>query len=132
MHPLLITLLTMAGVLGAVLGVCSYLIYIERKLSAWMQDRIGPNRVGPLGLLQPIADGLKFLMKEQVIPTNVDKLFYLIAPGLSLVTALLAFAGVPSGPTDAPPQRPWPQTVKEEKAAQENDTRLAAEGKSTF
>ena len=55
---------------------CAYLILLERKLSAWMQDRIGPNRVGPFGLLQPLADGLKFLLKEDLIPAHVDKFLY--------------------------------------------------------
>lgn len=127
-----VTIILIAVVLAAINGICAYLTLLERKIAAWVQDRIGPNRVGPLGLLQPIADGLKFLMKEQIIPTNVDKLFYLIAPGISLATALLAFAVVPFGPTDAPPQRPWPQTVIEERAAQANDARLAVEGKPTF
>ena len=75
MHPnLWITLATIVGFLAVVLGMCAYLILVERKVAAWMQDRIGPNRVGPLGLLQPIADGLKFLFKEEVIPAHVDKL----------------------------------------------------------
>src|SRR5262249_746261 len=84
------------------------LILLERKISAWAQDRIGPNRVGrdfylPWGLLQPIADGLKFLFKEQLIPKHVDKVFYLLAPGIAVTTSLLAFAVVPFGrPTPAP------------------------------
>ena len=58
MPELLITLLTIGVVVGAIPGVCNYLILLERKLSAWMQDRIGPNRVGPMGLFQPLADGV--------------------------------------------------------------------------
>ena len=85
---------------GAILGVISYLILLERKLSAWMQDRLGPNRVGPLGMFQPLADGLKFLLKEEVIPAHVDKVLFLIAPGIALFTTLLAFAVVPFGPVD--------------------------------
>ena len=91
---------TIIVVLFGTLGVCSYLIYIERKLAAFMQDRIGPNRVGPLGLLQPIADGAKFLLKEDIIPDHVDKVMYVIAPTISVLTTLLAFAVVPFGPTD--------------------------------
>jgi NADH-quinone oxidoreductase subunit H len=64
-----------------------------------VQDRIGPNRVGPFGLLQPLADGLKFLLKEDIIPDHVDKLLYLLAPAIAVITALLAFAVVPFGPT---------------------------------
>src|SRR4051812_23360942 len=104
-----ITLVLIAAVLGVIQGICAYLTFLERKISAWIQDRIGPNRVGrdfgvPFGLLQPIADGLKFLFKEQVIPNNVDKLFYLVAPMVAVGTALLAFAVVPFGRTTTPPQ----------------------------
>ncbi len=96
---LLPTLLTIVAVMGAILGTCAYLILVERKISAYMQDRIGPNRVGPLGLLQPIADGLKFLLKEDIVPQHVDKLLFLLAPALAVSTALFAFAVVPFGPT---------------------------------
>src|SRR2546423_5333093 len=89
-----ITLLFIAVAMGAIQGTCAYLILLERKISAWAQDRLGPNRVGPWGLLQPIADGLKFLFKEEVIPAHVDKLFYMVAPGVALSTALFAFAVV--------------------------------------
>jgi NADH:ubiquinone oxidoreductase subunit H len=99
-----ITLLLIAAALGAVLGTVAYLILLERKIAAWVQDRFGPNRVGPWGLLQPIADGLKFLLKEEVIPTHVDRIFYMLAPAVALATALLAFAVVPFGPTTPPPQ----------------------------
>jgi NADH-quinone oxidoreductase subunit H len=99
-----VTLILIACALGAVLGACAYQILLERKISAWAQDRFGPNRVGPWGLLQPIADGLKFLLKEEVIPSHVDKLFYLLAPGIALVTTLMAFAVVPFGATTPAPQ----------------------------
>ncbi|NIT56415.1 MAG: NADH-quinone oxidoreductase subunit NuoH [Aliifodinibius sp.] len=69
----------------------------ERKISAWIQDRHGPNRVGPKGLLQPIADGLKFFLKEDIIPSHVDKLLYFLAPAIALVPALMTFAIVPFG-----------------------------------
>src|SRR6516162_3595815 len=98
-----VTIILIVVVIGVIQGICAYLILAERKISAWAQDRIGPNRVGPFGLLQPIADGLKFLLKEEVIPSHVDKAFYLIAPAVALGTALLAFAVVPVGPTSAPP-----------------------------
>src|SRR5436853_2480653 len=95
----LYTILTIVVIMGALQGIDAYLILVERKISAYMQDRIGPNRVGPLGLLQPIADGLKFLLKEDIIPGHVDKLLFLLAPALALSTALFAFAVVPFGPT---------------------------------
>src|SRR4051812_42266530 len=93
------TLILIAAVMGAIQGTCAYLILAERKISAWAQDRVGPNRVGPFGLLQPIADGLKFLLKEEVIPGGVDRVFYLLAPAVAIGTALLAFAAVPFGQT---------------------------------
>src|SRR5205807_5411018 len=96
---LLATIITIVAVLATILGICAYLILAERKISAWVQDRIGPNRVGWRGVLQPIADGLKFLLKEDVIPDHVDKLLFLLAPTISISTALLAFAVVPFGPT---------------------------------
>lgn len=108
---LLFTLIAIVVVLGAVLGTCAYLILLERKIAAYTQDRIGPNRVGPFGLLQPIADGLKFLLKEDVIPSHVDKIFFLLGPAIAVSTALLAMAVIPFGPTEAPPERVWPQTV---------------------
>ncbi|MGE3315945.1 MAG: NADH-quinone oxidoreductase subunit H, partial [Planctomycetaceae bacterium] len=103
MSDLLRNLIVIAVVMGAILFVCSYLIWLERKLSAWMQDRIGPNRVGPFGLLQPIADGLKFLLKEDIIPDHVDKVLFLVAPTISVFTTMLAFAVVPFGPNSANP-----------------------------
>jgi len=103
MNDLLITLLTIAIAMGAVLTGCMYLVLAERKVSAWMQDRIGPNRVGPYGLLQPLADAIKILLKEGIIPDHVDKTMFLIAPTISVLTTLLAFAVVPFGPVDDAP-----------------------------
>lgn len=102
-NPLVMAGVTMVIVLGGVLGACSYLIWLERKLSAWMQDRVGPNRVGPMGLLQPIADGAKFLLKEDVIPDHVNKFLYLLAPCISVFTTMMAFAVVPFGPVSHEP-----------------------------
>jgi NADH-quinone oxidoreductase subunit H len=103
---LLYTILTIIAVLGVIQGTCAFLIYVERKIAAYVQDRIGPNRVGPAGLLQPVADGLKFLFKEDIIPNNVDRLLYLAAPCIALTTAMLAFAVVPFGATNAAPLPP--------------------------
>ena len=88
---------------AAIMGSVAYLTFAERKISAWVQDRVGPNRVGPWGLLQVAADGLKFFFKEDIIPKHVDRLFYFLAPGVGVATALLAFSIVPFGPTAAPP-----------------------------
>lgn len=97
------TIVLIAFALGALLGTCAYLIWVERKLSAGVQDRVGPNRVGKWGLLQPIADGLKFLLKEDIIPAHVDKVLFLVAPTIALVTTMLAFAVVPFGHTSNNP-----------------------------
>jgi NADH-quinone oxidoreductase subunit H len=106
-------IITVAVVMGALQGTCAYLILLERKVAAWVQDRIGPNRVGPFGLLQPIADGVKFLLKEDIIPSHVDKVFFLLAPAIAVGTATFAFAVVPFGPTTEPPQVRWAQTTTE-------------------
>jgi NADH-quinone oxidoreductase subunit H len=104
LNSLAVTLLTIVAVLGGILGTCTYLILLERKLSAWMQDRVGPNRVGPFGVLQPIADGIKFLLKEDVIPGHVDRTLYVLAPTISVFTTMLAFSVVPFGPVDQAPE----------------------------
>ena len=73
------------------------MILAERKVSGWIQDRHGPNRVGPWGILQPVADGIKFLLKEDLIPDHVDKPIYLLAPAIILVPALVTCGVVPFG-----------------------------------
>src|SRR5579871_2013065 len=97
---LIASAITIVVVLLIVLHVIAYLILVERKVSAWMQDRNGPNRVGPWGLLQPIVDGAKMFFKEDILPSHVDKLFYVLAPMVAAGTAIAAFAVVPFGPTD--------------------------------
>lgn len=72
--------------------------WVERRASALMQDRSGPNRVGPLGLVQPLADAAKFIFKEDVIPSEADRVLYLLAPALALVPALTTFLVIPFGP----------------------------------
>ena len=94
------TAATVLGIFGALQGLCAFLVYVERKICAYMQDRIGPNRVGPWGLLQVLADGLKFLFKEDVIPRHVDKFLFILAPCIAITTSMLSFAVVPFGPTD--------------------------------
>ncbi|MBI1322191.1 NADH-quinone oxidoreductase subunit NuoH [bacterium] len=85
-------------VVGVTQGAVAYLILVERKIAAFSQDRIGPNRVGPLGLLQPIVDGVKMFLKEDVTPNYVNKPIFILAPFLSIVTAMIGFAVVPFGP----------------------------------
>ncbi|MBL8825314.1 MAG: NADH-quinone oxidoreductase subunit NuoH [Planctomycetia bacterium] len=98
-HPWTIRGIVALLVLLIVPGICAYLIFLERKIAAWTQDRIGPNRVGPWGLLQSIADGLKFLLKEQIVPSYVNKVLYFVAPGIGVGCALLGLAVVPFGAT---------------------------------
>ncbi len=83
---------------AVLLGAFAYMTVIERKLLARMQHRPGPNRVGPFGLLQPIADALKSVFKEDIIPTAADKVVYVLAPAISIVFALSAFGAIPAGP----------------------------------
>jgi NADH-quinone oxidoreductase subunit H len=85
-------------ILHAMLGVVSYLIYAERKICGHIQARTGPNRVGPFGLLQPIADVLKLLFKEEFIPANANKVIFHIAPILAVFPAIVTFSVIPMGP----------------------------------
>jgi NADH-quinone oxidoreductase subunit H len=93
--PLVWTLLKIVLIIAPLLLAVAYLTFWERKVIGWMQVRIGPNRVGPWGLIQPIADGLKLLLKEVVIPTGSDKGVFLIAPMFAFAPALAAWAVVP-------------------------------------
>ena len=79
-------------VFGVLMLMVAYTTWLERRVLARIQVRRGPNRVGPFGLLQPIADGLKGFFKEDIIPANADKLVYVLAPVLSIVPALLIVA----------------------------------------
>lgn len=94
------TLVVVGVVLGAVLTAVAYGILVERWIAAAIQNRHGPNRVGPFGLFQPIAVGLKPLLKEEVIPARAEKWLFLLAPALAAMTTLGAFAMVPFGPAD--------------------------------
>jgi len=97
-----LTLIKIALLLIIVLTVNAYLTWFERKVVALMQSRVGPHRVGPHGLLQPAADGLKFLFKEDAMPAGVDKFVYLLAPFLALTLALGSLAVIPFGPDPLP------------------------------
>jgi NADH-quinone oxidoreductase subunit H len=92
---LLVNIGLIVAMVHVILGGCAYAIMLERKLSAWMQDRIGPNRVGPQGLLQPIADGIKFMLKEDYNPTGVDKALFFLAPGFIVAPAIMGFVVIP-------------------------------------
>ena len=88
-------LIKISLVVGITQGAVAYLILVERKIAAFAQDRVGPNRVGPLGLLQPIVDGVKMFLKEDVTPNYVNKPIFILAPFLTIVTAMIGFAVVP-------------------------------------
>src|SRR5204863_3723301 len=97
---ILISLLKIVGIVFLViLPMVSYAVYAERKVSALIQDRLGPNRVGPAGLFQPIADAMKFLLKEDFTPPHVNKFYYWLAPCLAMVPAITTIAVVPFGST---------------------------------
>jgi len=96
---LLIEKLSLVLILFAIsLGIAAYLTLMERKVAAWMQNRIGPDRAGKWGLLQPLADGGKLFFKEDFIPANADRFLFIIAPGLSMGFALMTSAVIPWGP----------------------------------
>jgi NADH-quinone oxidoreductase subunit H len=96
----LIAMLVKIGVVfGALLLTVAYMTWLERKVIADLQVRIGPMRVGPFGLLQPIADGIKLFFKEDLMPGQVDRTLFLLAPALSIIPALIAFAVIPFGDT---------------------------------
>ena len=94
-HPIIGPILATLAIIGVVLGVVAYLTLIERKVLADFQVRLGPMRTGPHGLLQPIADALKLLIKEDIIPTEADKAIFWLAPVISTFTGLTAFAVIP-------------------------------------
>lgn len=91
------SVLLAVAVFATMNGVVAYCIYFERKIAAWTQDRPGPNRVGPWGVFQPIADGVKFLLKEDVVPNHVDKPLFVLAPALIFLVAFVGFAAIPWG-----------------------------------
>src|SRR5512140_2844412 len=90
--------LIIAGVLFIVLTIAAGLIYVERRLLALWQDRYGPNRVGPFGLLQVVADMIKIFFKEDWIPPFADKAVFVLAPAVIVVTVLMSFAVLPIAP----------------------------------
>jgi NADH-quinone oxidoreductase subunit H len=95
---LVIPLVKILIVLNATLVAVSYMTLLERKIIAWAQSRLGPMRVGPSGVLQPIADAVKLILKEDITPTKADKWVFTAAPIISMVPALIVYAVIPFGP----------------------------------
>jgi len=98
MSPAGSAILIVVGVLGGAITIAAGLIYVERRLLALWQDRYGPNRVGPFGLLQVVADMVKIFFKEDWIPAFADRAIFVLAPAIIMVTVLLSFAVVPFAP----------------------------------
>jgi NADH-quinone oxidoreductase subunit H len=96
--PLVWSIIKIFCIVLPLMGCVAYLTLWERKMIGWMQVRIGPNRVGPLGLFQPIADGIKLLLKEIIIPAKANKALFVIAPIMTIMPALAAWAVIPFGP----------------------------------
>jgi len=96
---LVLTIIKIGVVVGVLLLIIAYLMWVERKVIAHMQVRLGPMRVGWHGLLQPIADGLKLIFKEDIIPTHASKVVFVLAPVIATVPALMAIAVIPFGDT---------------------------------
>src|ERR671934_785482 len=90
-------LINIFALLGAFLTLFALISVLERKILGRMQNRYGPNRVGPFGLLQPVADGIKMLIKEDIVPARADKMVHFFAPVLIAATAILALAVIPYG-----------------------------------
>lgn len=89
------TVIKVVLIIAPLLFVIAYVTFCERKVLGWMQARLGPNRVGPWGLIQPLADGLKFMLKEVIIPSGADKAVFLLAPVFAFAPALMAWAVIP-------------------------------------
>ena len=94
----IISLIKIVVIVSAMLVTVAYLVYFERKVSAWAQNRIGPNRVGWHGALQPFADLLKLVLKEDIVPDNADRKIHALAPIIALLVALSTYAVIPFGP----------------------------------
>src|SRR2546423_7670774 len=96
-HFIIASLIKIVCVVAVVLPMIAYSVVAERRISAFIQDRVGPNRVGPFGLLQPLADGLKFLLKEDFTPGHVRKAYFWLAPAITMIPAFLTIAVIPFG-----------------------------------
>lgn len=96
--PLVWNLIKIICVVAPIMGLVAYLTLWERKMIGWMHIRLGPNRVGPAGLLQPIADAVKLLLKEIVVPAKANKVLFILAPIMTIMPALAAWSVIPFGP----------------------------------
>jgi NADH-quinone oxidoreductase subunit H len=92
-----VSILVIVLMINVILGGAAYLILLERRGCGWVQDRCGPNRTGPLGLLQPLADGFKLFVKEDYIPAKADRVLFVLAPAMAIVPAFIGFAIIPWG-----------------------------------
>jgi NADH-quinone oxidoreductase subunit H len=101
---LIASLLKVIAGFTVVMVVVAFMTLLERKLSAWIQHRLGPNRVGPWGIMQPLADGLKNILKEETLPQNAARFFFILAPMIAIIPALVTFAVIPFA---APLPTPW-------------------------
>src|SRR3989442_114466 len=96
-NPIVAAVIKSAVIIFALLTAFAYMTLIERRVVAKIQGRLGPNRAGPFGIFQPVADALKMAFKEQIVPTQAKTFVFLIAPIISVIVALSAFAVVPIG-----------------------------------
>ena len=97
MEEIIPHMVKIGAVIAVVMTIVMYTVHAERKVCAYIQDRIGPNRVGPFGLLQPLVDGVKLMLKEDIIPAHVNKIWYVLAPMVVMIPSLVTLAVVPFG-----------------------------------
>src|ERR1035438_5913017 len=93
----IVSAIKIVGVFAVVMAMVAYSVLAERKIAAFIQDRLGPNRVGPAGIFQPVADGVKSFLKEDFTPGHVRKIYFWLAPMITMIPALLVLAVIPFG-----------------------------------
>src|SRR5215212_11576985 len=94
---LIVKIILIVSVFLISLLIAMYSTYAERKVAAFLQDRLGPNRAGPFGILQPVADGVKMFMKEEIIPDVSNRFLFILGPSLAMLTACMTSAAIPWG-----------------------------------